>query len=567
MVPIALSTRRHALTLIVATGAVALAVLIAVSMGSLAPAPMPGVDGGLLWHPSARDATALQSAAVSELLGWLRVAGWSALAVGVVSVLALFGHLAGAVGAELVIHRAVGASRRALVGRSLMGGLGLAVVTIAVGTVAGLIAAGGAFGSWPGPAPSWHWGATVPLVLLSMAVVAGSLFPLTGLRTRRLAEPPAAVPPLTIPALQLGLALAITVAGAMVVRRVGDTIAAGPDGRLAGGWLVTVSSNEPGLDRRAASYDSLLRQFGADGTTLASLTNAGGHLGLGTVDRLVTDCGQCYVGGIFLKWRDLDAGYHTVSADTFDAKGFKVVEGRAFKATDRIGSRPVAVVNVHLARRYFEEGRAIGRDVFLGGRLGGTPYRVIGVVDDGLPAGLGAGQGPLEQIYLSSLQHPSRTMEIWVGGTSEPSGAIPYRAYLERQRAVVRWFGRWFAIEGAMALLLGAIGTGALLWLWVRALRPELGIRRAVGAPRWRVVAEVLGPAAKTGLGGAVAGVIFFGPVLWPEMSRIVTGIPWWQPGLIVSIAGVLVAVAVGAALIPAVAASRARCVDLWADQ
>ncbi len=570
MVPFTLTTHRRAVLLVVATGALALGALLAVTMGSPAPTPVPGLDGGFRWNPTAHDVSALQSAAVGELLDWLKVAAWAAFTVGAISVLALFGHLASATGSELIVHRAVGASRRTLIRRAIAGGVLLGLVAIGFGTGLGLGGAAKALGAWPGPV-SWRWAGTLPALILVVTVALGVLFPLASLRTRRLAEPPAAIPPLTIPALQLGLALTVTVAGAMVIRRVDRAVATGPESALTRGWLVTAAAPETNLDQRAARYDSLLRSFGADGSTLASLTNAGGHLGLGTVDRLVTDCGQCYVGGIFLKWRDLDAGYHTVSADTFQARGIKVVEGRGMATTDRIGSQPVAVVNLHLARRYFESGRAVGHDVFLGGRLGSTPYRVVGVVDDGQPGGLGGGRGPLERIYLSSLQHPSSHMEIWTAAPPPPrSGAgdpVRYRTYLTAQQAPLRWFGRWFEIEGALTLLLGAIGTGALLWLWVRALRPELGLRRAVGATRGRVLLEILGPAAKAGLGGAAAGVILFGPTLWPEISRMVTGVAWWQPSLILPIGALLVAVAIVGALVPGLAATRASCVELWTDQ
>ncbi len=571
MIPFTLSTRKRSVGLIIAAGALALAALLAVTMGSPVPAPIPGIDGGFRWNPTARDASALQAAAVGQLLDWLKVAGWAAFTVGAISVLALFGHVASAAGNELVVHRAVGASRRTLVRRAIGGGILLGLVAIASGTGLGLGGAAGATGAWPGPPVVWHWAGTLPLFLLMFTAVVGALFMLTGLGTRRLAEPPPAVPPLTIPAVQLGLALAVTVAGAMVIRRVDRVVATGPESAIARGWLVTATAPETTLEQRAARYDSLLRSFEANGATLASLTNAGGHLGLGTVDRLVTDCGQCYVGGIFLRWRDLDAGYHTVSADTFQARGIKVVEGRGITTADQIGSQPVAVVNLHLAQRYFESGQPVGRDVFLGGRLGSTPYRVVGVVDDGKPEGLGGGQGPLERVYLSSLQHPSSHMEIWTSGATRPrsgaGAAVSYRAYIAAQRAPLRWFGRWFEIEGTLALLLGAIGTGALLWLWVRALRPELGLRRAVGATRGRVLLEILGPAAKAGLGGAAAGVVFFGPTLWPEVSRIATGMEWWQPALILPIGAVLVAAAIAGALVPGIAASRASCVELWTDQ
>jgi len=468
-----------------------------------------------------------------------------------------------------VIHRAVGASRRELRRRAIGGGALIAGLAVGVGLALGAAGAVAGERSWPGPGSTWQWTATIPILLVGAAVLLGALFPLTVLRARRLAEPPAAVAPLTIPALQLGLALTIIVAGAMVIRQVAPTAGARTATSLTGGWISEAQADGD-LERRAARYDSLLQRLREAGSSLVSLTNVGGHLGLGTVDRLSTECGQCYVGGIFLKWRDLDATYHTVSADTFQARGIRVVEGRGFTAADRLGGQPVAVVNLHLARRYFESGQALGHAVFPGGRLGGTAYRVVGVVDDGRAEGIGGGQGPLEQIYFSSLQHPATRMEVWTSGraTIDPSMATPkaFPAYLATERRPLQWFGRWFSIVGIVTLLLGSAGTGALLWLWVLALRPELGIRRAVGARRGQILLFLMGPACRTGLAGGAAGLIFFGPVLWPEISRLAPGTPWWQPGLIWPVATLLVAVAAIGALVPGLAASRASCTDLWIE-
>lgn len=568
MIPFSLSTHRRTLSLVIAVGAVALATVVAV--GSTVPAldPMPLMDGGLTWTSSVRHLSTQRAAAIGDLLMWLRIAAWATVLVGVISLLAVSGHIAATTGSELVIHRAVGASRRELRRRAIGGGALIAGLAIGVGLVLGAVGAVAGERTWPGPGFGWQWTATIPVLVVGAAVLLGALFPLTALRARRLAEPPAAVAPLTIPALQLGLALTIIVAGAMVIRQVTPAAEAGTNTPLSGGWIAEAQAGGD-LPRRAARYDSLLRRLREAGSSLVSLTNVGGHLGLGTVDRLSTECGQCYVGGIFLKWRDLDATYHTVSADTFQARGVRVVEGRGFTAADRLEGQPVAVVNLHLARRYFESGQALGHAVFPGGRLGGTAYRVVGVVDDGGVEGLGGGQGPLERIYLSSLQHPATRMEVWTSSrATSPFISAPkaFPTYLAAEHRPLQWFGRWFAVVGLVTLLLGSAGTGALLWLWVLALRPELGIRRAVGARRGQILLFLMGPACRTGLAGGAAGLIFFGPVLWPEISRLAPGIPWWQPGLVWPVAALLVVVAAVGALVPGLAATRASCTDLWAE-
>lgn len=569
MMPFAQSGRQRELLLVIGVGAAALAVLVSVSSVQPALAPVAPMDGGLSWTDAVRDLSTQRAAAMDELTGWLRVTAWAALLVGAISVLAISGHIAATAGGELVVHRAVGASRRELRRRALQGGALLASITVAVG-----LAAGGAGGfiarwSWPGPGIAWQWAGSAAALFVGAAVLLGALFPLTALRTRRLAEPPPASAPVTIPGLQLGLALTITVAGAMVIRQVGPAAGSESLGALAGGWIAEAGAGGS-LEQRAARYDSVMQRLAAHPGALVSLTNPGEHLGLGTVDRLATECGQCYVGGIFLKWRDLDAGYHTVSADTFQARGIRIVEGRGFTGADRVGSRPVAVVNLHLARRYFEGGQALGHAVFSGGRLGGTSYLVVGVVDDGNGLGPGGGRQPLERVYFSSLQHPATVMELWSRTRPTAAASIgpaqPFGAWYAREQRPLRWFGRWFSAVGLATLLLGATGTGALLWLWVRALRSELGIRRAVGARRWQVLLHVMTPACGTGLAGAAAGLIFFGPVLWPEISRLAPGTPWWQPDLIWPVAAILVAVGAVAALIPGIRASRASCAALWSE-
>jgi putative ABC transport system permease protein len=66
---------------------------------------------------------------------------------------------------------------------------------------------------------------------------------------------------------------------------------------------------------------------------------------------------------------------------------------------------------------------------------------------------------------------------------------------------------RWFAITAASALLAAAAG-GIAAWtaLGVRARRAEIGVRRAVGATKPRIVAQFLAEAALVCVPGAVLG-------------------------------------------------------------
>jgi ABC-type antimicrobial peptide transport system permease subunit len=123
--------------------------------------------------------------------------------------------------------------------------------------------------------------------------------------------------------------------------------------------------------------------------------------------------------------------------------------------------------------------------------------------------------------------------------------------------APVSWFARWFRLQGFAALVLATAGVLGLMRLWVEALRPELAIRRAVGARRLTIAAFVLARASFTGIRGVAVAVLFFGPFLWGELARLDPGTPTLPIPLVARYGALLAAAAILGALAPAVVASR----------
>jgi putative ABC transport system permease protein len=115
----------------------------------------------------------------------------------------------------------------------------------------------------------------------------------------------------------------------------------------------------------------------------------------------------------------------------------------------------------------------------------------------------------------------------------------------------LRWFVRLFTAEGWALLAVATVGTFAMMWLWVSSLLGEVGVRRAVGARRLRILVYVLARALLVAAGGVAFGS-WVGMMVWDAVSGIVSGLPSWEPGAVGRLGLLLAAAAVLGAWLPA---------------
>ena len=383
-----------------------------------------------------------------------------------------------------------------------------------------------------------------------------------------------------VPAIQLGISLAVLTAGALVVRHangmLGSAIAQRHDGTV---YQVAVPAFSPA--ERASRLESLLDRLSTQKGPVVSLSSPGTIAGLGTVVGITTDCGLCPMGSLMVPWHQVLATHEMVSADTFRALGVKMIAGRSIGAEDRWDSPRVAVVNRALAARHFQHGEAIGRQLMVGFKRSDW-YTVVGIAEDPAPAGFGAPLQPEYTVYLSVLQHPIPQVDVLVSDPVDPDTAHDIASAIQDELGVasasiasetesalltaeagpLRWFGRWFGMEGWIALLIALTGTFCLMRLWVRSLHAELGLRRAVGARGRNVIGYVLARATLVSLTGAATGM-WFGPALWSMLSDLVPGLPVWDWRLVAQFTLLLTAATVAGALEPALRVIRARPAQL----
>ncbi len=593
----ALRAHPGAAILLVATGAAALAALLPVAslvapdgargLSRIGLSPLRGTDIGVVLSPMAQTPTELRRAAVSELFRLLLGAAAAVLGVAWLTSLAVAGARASARRAEIAVARAVGASRRHLAAAELLQGSLIAVAVLAAGGALGFLLARLAITGWPGELAAGGAAASVAVaVLVAGGILVGALLPLGYARPgARIAGVEATPLALVVPVLQLGLALTVLAAGALI----------GGGRRHAAPRAAPVASTDriyqvaaPGLRpvERSRAYAALLRALGGGGergVEVASLSSPDLSLGLGDVSTVATDCGECAWGGIYAPWHTLFAAHYLVSADSFTMLGLRVVAGRGITSADRWDTARVAVVSRGMAARHFDARGPLGRPIIVG-RGPDALYTVVGVVEDRTPSGLGGSFEPRDAVYLSVLQHPAPEVDLTVRGrpgahlddavhgallaTLGPGSAgAPHRAVAEvlaADAAPLVWFARMFGAEGWALLALATAGTFATMWLWVASLRCELGARRAVGARQRDVTGYVLARALLVALAGAAFGS-WLGMMVWDALRSVVPGLPAWDPGAVLRYALLLAAAALAGAFLPARRAARAAPASLLA--
>lgn len=268
----------------------------------------------------------------------------------------------------------------------------------------------------------------------------------------------------------------------------------------------------------------------------------------------------------------------------FETLGLPPLYGRTFTRFDQPGTPGVAVINEVMARRYFGTPNAVGGRFRVVERPGETEasdqveLEVVGVVPDTRAWVL---RDPLPTFYRSSAQGAGLTPTLVVRTALDPASLLPLmsRTLQElgdelpvlRARTMAqhvgealgqsRAAGAFLSGLGALGLGLASLGLYAVMAFGVSRQAREIGIRRALGAPRthvvWTVsrgVAILLGVGLAIGLGLAWVGVRGVAAV----GTSVTLTVPSVAPMTFVAVAMLLAIVGLAAGFFPARRAARA---------
>lgn len=242
-----------------------------------------------------------------------------------------------------------------------------------------------------------------------------------------------------------------------------------------------------------------------------------------------------------------------VAADSFLTQNWEIEHGRAIAIADEEGARMICVLGAELSRRLFPHGNALGQIV----RFQGVPYQVIGVLE---PKGALFGQSQDDFLILpitTALNRFGRRLPVqiqvqagnkavyeetvdetrtWLRtrrkvppGDPDDFEILSNDSLVSQFRALTLGMRIGSAVIASIALVAAGIGIMNIMLVSVTERTREIGIRRAIGARRGRILGQFLAEAVVLsqlgGVLGIVAGLLAGNAVAFVTKSPPV--IPW----------------------------------------
>jgi putative ABC transport system permease protein len=265
-----------------------------------------------------------------------------------------------------------------------------------------------------------------------------------------------------------------------------------------------------------------------------------------------------------------------VTPGYFRTLGVAVKRGRDFDWRDSADSPLVAVINEHLARRFWPAYPAgedpVGQSILAGASP--SPLQIVGIVADVRQSGLT--EQAQEGIYRPRTQTPPMPAMFVVRTQGDPlrateairrevaridpdqavRGVRSMEEVVERSEGQRRSITVLLSAFACMGLLLALVGIYGVIAYSVALRTRELGIRRALGAQGADVLIMILRQGLGLALVGAVMGLAAAAAVNW-TLRSLVFGVSTLDLNTYAATATVLLLLALAASFIPARPATR----------
>jgi len=262
------------------------------------------------------------------------------------------------------------------------------------------------------------------------------------------------------------------------------------------------------------------------------------------------------------------------SATAFRALGMHLAGGRGFTEADREGMPLVAIVNQTMVRRFWNGRNPVGDRIIHGRRT----LEVVGIIADVHERG--ARQEVEPTFYMCSAQIPIPDWALTLVVRAQPGATgvgelvaaelgqmgdrieagSPRRIedIWWRQLADARFLTLVVVTFSLLALAVALVGVHGVLRFSVAQRTREMGIRKALGATRYDLIALIVGHALRFGLAGCLVGLVA-AAAAGSAIRSLLFGITPTDPLTLVAATLLLITAVIVAAYLPA---RRASAVD-----
>jgi predicted permease len=271
--------------------------------------------------------------------------------------------------------------------------------------------------------------------------------------------------------------------------------------------------------------------------------------------------------------KPVQVDFNVISAEYFTTVGVPLIRGRLFDPRDRAGASAVAIVNEQMARRFWPGEDPVGKQIQLEGPKRLT--EIVGVVRDGKFRGY---REPVKPCFYVPLAQRTlmRNMNLEVRAATDAAVIAPavrreiraldkdlsipeaqtLRAFRDASLGQERLSAALLSGLGALAMTIAAIGLYGVLAFAVAQRTREIGVRMALGAAAGQVLRDVLRQAAALIACGLAIGCAAAG-LLGRLVASLLYGVSATDPWIYIAGGGLLLAVGMAAAFLPARRASR----------
>jgi len=263
--------------------------------------------------------------------------------------------------------------------------------------------------------------------------------------------------------------------------------------------------------------------------------------------------------------------FESITPDYFRTLGIALRRGRTFTAHDGAGAKRVVIISERLARVLWPEYPGgldpIGQRVLIGNDV--QPSEIVGIAADVHQTG--KDMDPRPGIYFPCMQKPPDSVMLMVGTNSDPlSFANAVRSQvsaidpdqpvseistmddvIEASEGQLRLMMRLLGTFAGAAALLAVLGLYGVISYSVVQRTKEIGIRRALGAPRNNIlslVARQVVTLALAGVGLGIAGAFALTRLLRDLLFQVSAT----DPATFIAVSVLFVCVALAASYIPA---------------